>query len=564
MLLIPALIYIGVGCSHLPKNQGSPAVPNQQNKTGKVPWDSTASSAELDERTEAHARFLAGLSLDQNQLPEEALAEYEKALAADPRNEDLATELSRRHLQRKDYDKAIAVLKKTAATPGASGLASARLSFIYLQQGKTNDAISASREAIKQDPGLMAGYQSLFHLYRSLGQTNEARKVVEQAARQPKPDAPFLIDLGHLCLVLSAERPNDMNSPSRLKARETLLRAADLENTNVVSLQRLAQGFMFLGETRRAADVYLKMLEEEPDLPGIREALAELYLRQNDSKRAAEQLREIIRDSPTNPQAHYFLAAIAYEEKRFGDALDSYRRALLLGLDNEQIYFDIAATHLALNQPRDALSSLEKARKKFRPSFVGEFYTGLAYMRLKEFTNALDHFTAAEIVAKATDTNRLTHIFFFELGAAYERAGKISESERYFEKCLVLSPNFAEALNYLGYMWAERGTNLDLAHEYIARAVKLNPTNAAYLDSLGWVLFKQGRPEEALGPIRQSVELSEEPDATLLDHLGDIYAALRDLPKAREAWQKSIQIQPSPEVERKLKNTDPPPPGRER
>ena len=561
MLVLLALIHLSVGCSSLPKSQATAAGTNQ---TDNPLWAASANPAQLEERAEAHARFLAGLSLDQNRLPDEALVEYEKALSSDPGNEDLAAEVSRRHLQRKDYDQAIAVLKKAAAAPGASGLMSARLSFIYLQQGRTNDAIKASREAIKQDPGLMAGYQSLFHLYRSLGETNEARKVVEQAARQPKPDAPFLIDLGHLYLVLGAERSNDTNSPSRLKARETLIRAAALENTNIVSLQRLAQGFMFLGESRRAGDTYLKILEAEPDLPGIREALAELYLRQNDPKRAAEQLREIIRDSPTNPQAHYFLAAIAYQEKRFSDALDSYRRALLLGLDNEQIYFDIAAAELALNQPREALATLDRARKKFRPGFVGEFYTGLAYMRLKEFTNALEHFTAAEIVARATDTNRLTHIFYFELGAAHERAGKIPESERYFEKCLALSPNFSEALNYLGYMWAERGTNLDLAHEYIARAVKMNPTNAAYLDSLGWVLFKQGRPHEALGPIRQSVELSEEPDATLFDHLGDIYAALHDLPKAREAWQKSVRLQPSPEVERKLQNSDPPPSDRER
>jgi tetratricopeptide (TPR) repeat protein len=190
---------------------------------------------------------------------------------------------------------------------------------------------------------------------------------------------------------------------------------------------------------------------------------------------------------------------------------------------------------------------------------VGEFYSGVAYMRLKEYTNALDHFTAAEIVASATETNRLNHTFYFELGAAHERAGKISEAESYFEKCLAMSPNMAEALNYLGYMWAERGTNLVRAREMIEQAVKLNPTNAAYLDSLGWVLFKQGNAKEALEPIRKAVELSEEPDATLFDHLGDIYAALNDVKKAREAWRKSIEIEPNKTIETKLKGDDPTP-----
>jgi tetratricopeptide (TPR) repeat protein len=180
-------------------------------------------------------------------------------------------------------------------------------------------------------------------------------------------------------------------------------------------------------------------------------------------------------------------------------------------------------------------------------------------MRLKEYTNALEHFTTAEIVAKATETNRLTYHFYFELGAAHERAGKIPESERYFESCLSMKPEFPPALNYLGYMWAERGTNLARAREFIEKAVKMDPTNAAYLDSLGWVLFKQGHTKEALEPIRKAVELNEEPDATLYDHLGDIYSALKQPDKAREAWRKALEIEPSKELEKKLKQPDPPP-----
>ncbi|HWN93532.1 MAG TPA: tetratricopeptide repeat protein, partial [Methylomirabilota bacterium] len=286
-----------------------------------------------------------------------------------------------------------------------------------------------------------------------------------------------------------------------------------------------------------------------------------LYLRDNDPGSAAEQLKEIIRDTPTNPQAYFFLGAIAYEQKRFDEALDNYRKALLLGLDTQQIHFDIAVTHLALNKPREALDYLDKARKKFRQSFLGEFYSGIAYMRLKEFTNALERFTAAEVVANATETNRLTHGFYFELGAAHERAGKIPEAESYFEKCLKMSPAFPPALNYLGYMWADRGTNLSRARELIEKAVQLDPTNAAYLDSLGWVLFKQGHVKEALDPIRKAVELNEEPDATLFDHLGDVYAALKQPEKAQEAWRKSLEVEPNKEVEKKLKGATESPPG---
>lgn len=550
-----ASLFLATGCATRDKS----GVPQTGDSSSPKPTVTADSPAQQEKRATAHAHYIAGLSHELNREMDKALAEYELALEGDPRNEDLAVELSRRYVQRKEFDKAIAVLKRTAEESEESGLMFARLSLVHLQKGDTNAAIDASRSAIKRAPSSMAGYQSLFHLHRALGQTNEARKVIEQAAKQPKPDAPFLIDLGHLYMAIDAENFRLTNSPSRTRAKELFIRASGMENTNLLSLQRLAQGFMFSGETKRAAEIYVKMLEQDSELMGVREALAELYLRDNNPKGAAEQLKEIIRDSPTNPQAYYFLGAIAYEEKKFDEALENYRKAMLLGLDTQQIYFDIAAAQLAQQKPREALDTLQKARRRYRQSFVGEFYSALCYMRLKEYTNALGHFTAAEVIAKSTETNRLTHGFYFELGAAHERAGKIPESEKYFEQCLSMSPDFPPALNYLGYMWAERSTNLVRAKDMIERALKADPTNAAYLDSLGWVLFKQGDVKAALEPIRKAIELNEEPDATLYDHLGDIYAALNQREKAREAWRKALEIEPSKVIEQKLKEPDPPP-----
>src|SRR5258706_15303 len=220
----------------------------------------------------------------------------------------------------------------------------------------------------------------------------------------------------------------------------------------------------------------------------------------------------------------------------------------------EPAYYDLAGAQINLNQPRSALETLRDAREKFQESFVGEYYTALAYSRMKDYTNALRHYTGAEVIARATATNRLTHQFYFQLGSAYERNQKFQEAETYFRKVLAQAPDSSEAFNYLGYMWAERGEILQEAREMIEKAVKLEPKNAAYLDSLGWVLFKLDKPQEALPHILKAIEQTEEPDATLYDHLGDIYAALRKSDKAREAWQKAISIEPSEQIEKKLKS----------
>jgi tetratricopeptide (TPR) repeat protein len=131
---------------------------------------------------------------------------------------------------------------------------------------------------------------------------------------------------------------------------------------------------------------------------------------------------------------------------------------------------------------------------------------------------------------------------------------KYEDAEKYFRKCIEMAPDYSEALNYLGYMWAERGTNLTEAKELIEKAVKLEPKNAAYLDSMAWVLFKLDQPREALTWQLQALEKSEDPDPTLYDHLGDIYLALEDRDKARESWQKALAIEPNQQIQEKLES----------
>ncbi|HZQ48500.1 MAG TPA: tetratricopeptide repeat protein, partial [Verrucomicrobiae bacterium] len=169
-----------------------------------------------------------------------------------------------------------------------------------------------------------------------------------------------------------------------------------------------------------------------------------------------------------------------------------------------------------------------------------------------DYTNALSRFTSAEVIARATEPARLNKYFYFEQGSTYERKGDLDQAEQCFEKSLALEPDFPEALNYLGYMLAERGIKLSHAHELIEKAVKLQPKSAAYVDSLGWVLYKLDRPQEALAQIQKAIALSEEVDPTLYDHLGDIYAALKEPGKARDAWRKSLAVEPNDQIRKKL------------
>ena len=519
-----------------------------------------------DERTaakaaEAHAHYAVAVIHEMNDETSAALGEYYQAALDDPGNAPLILEVSIRFLQNKQPDKALEIVSRAAAQSGAPGEIFARLGLIYSQLGKTEQAVNANRTAISKSPDSLIGYQNLFLNYLQSKQPEEALKVLAEAADQPKPDAEYLISLAELYVNLGLGVPKQKEA-AKSKALALLNRADKLNPISPPLRLKMADDFNLLGESAKAAQLYLELLKKLPDAATARDRvranLTDIYLRGSDHKLAVEQLEAIIRDDPTNPQAYYFLGRIALEANKPAEAADHFSKMLVLSPNFEPAYYFLAMAQIDTKKPGDAIATLDKARKKFPGNFVLEFWTGMALSRQKTYAEALKHYTAAEVIAQATDPKQLDEHFYFQLGSTCERMGDLAEAEKYFEKCIQLAPNSAESMNYLGYIWAEHGLKLERARALIEKALKIDPKNAAYLDSMAWVLFKLNQPTEALPYALKAAELSEEPDATLYDHLGDIYAALNQLDKAREAWRKSLSIEPNEAVGKKLEGQKPP------
>lgn len=544
-------ICLVAGCGSAPGRKQAPQTDNPAAALKREQADDRAA----ERRAAAHAHYATGIIREMNNDQPGATEEYYQAALLDPDDEGLILDVSRRLLQTKQPERALEVVKRAAAQPGASGQIYAQLGLIYLQLGKPEQAVAANREAIKKSPGSLAGYRNLFLTYLHNKQPREALSVLDEAARQRDADADYLISLAELYASLGTQAPAH-KATTKTKALASLNRAARMSPLTPLLRLRLADGFNLLGEPAKAAELYLAVLKQPPELPMVEERvranLTSIYLRDSDHKRAAEQLQAILAGDPTNPQAHYFLGRLALEEKKPAEAADHFSKSLLVSPELESAYYFLALAQIDLNKNSEALATLDKARQKFAQSFVLEFYTALAYGRQKDYDQALRHFVAAEVIAKATDPTQLNEGFYFQLGATCERKGDYSQAEQYFEKCLQLLPDFPEALNYLGYMWAEHGVKLDKAREMIEKALKAQPKNAAYLDSLAWVLFKLNQPAQALPYALKATELIEEPDATLYDHLGDIYMALKQPDKARDAWRKSLSVEPNDQVRQKL------------
>jgi tetratricopeptide (TPR) repeat protein len=150
----------------------------------------------------------------------------------------------------------------------------------------------------------------------------------------------------------------------------------------------------------------------------------------------------------------------------------------------------------------------------------------------------------------------------FDLGHSYERSGKKDSAENIFLRLLSLFPDHAGANNYLGYMLAERGERLNEAIRYIQKAVKADPENGAYLDSLGWIYYQMEKYREAMEWLIKAINVEEqalreanpknkrqisslhENLSVIHDHAGDAAQAIGDLRRARTHYERALELSP--------------------
>lgn len=168
----------------------------------------------------------------------------------------------------------------------------------------------------------------------------------------------------------------------------------------------------------------------------------------------------------------------------------------------------------------------------------------------------LDAVTAYDRAVQRIPTLEPRHwSLLYARGISLERAKQWPRAEADFLKALELNPDQPDVLNYLAYTWVDRGENYERAERMLEKAVALRPNSGHIIDSLGWVLYRIGRVEEAVPLLERAVELVPE-DPTMLDHLGDAYFRVGRVNEARFQWLRALRNKPEEElrlaIERKL------------
>jgi len=519
-------------------------------------------SVEGTHKAEALAHFVEGIDFEEDGEMEKALEAYRQVLNVDPGQIELAVRVAALLTRDDDYPSAIDVLKDAVKVHPKAPEPYLELAFIYAKYlKKVDQAIEFANKAIALDPQKIDGYQRLFEIHLTAGDEKRAVETLDRAAKTPNDDPIFWARLGRLygSVVL---KPDAKPVPEQIAHLNDVFKKAAAKGQNDAAvLKEVGDYFASTQQIKEALPFYLRVLELQPDDANVREKLATGFVLTNQRARAVETLEAIIQEHPEKYQPYELLAQLHDDEARallranqtdpanaeFKKAAQNYEQSLLINPNHAATYLRLAELLLApLKQSERAVSILTEARRRYPDAPEFAYYLAIALRESKKAKEAVVMFEEALNEAQNAQADFLKPRFYVEYGAAAEEAGLYDKAAELFHKAIAMDPaNAAEPYNYLGYMWAEQSSHLDEAEDAIKRALQLDPDNGAYLDSMAWVQYRQGKYDQALENLKRAIENLPREDAVVFEHLGDVYSKLNRVSQALESWQKANILDPS-------------------
>jgi tetratricopeptide (TPR) repeat protein len=526
--------------------------------------------------------YLVARDLELEGELEESLAAYQRALAKDPDSPEL--------------------LRKVAEL-------SARAS-------RLEDAVTHAERAYALDPADRSTRLFLGTLYRFLRDPVRVEQVLREPDGQPfDPDAALLLygtlaEAQRYAEALATARWLIAHEPEGLRgwfaladaheklgdpvAAEAALREALEQHPGELALYgAIARGRRDRGDREGEIAVYREILAFEPDHQATHIALAEALIQAERLAEAIPVLEEVERAHPDDLRTVLRLGFLEFESGDYEDARRRFARALELNPEQHEVDYFLGVTLRRLNRPDEAIAAFERvpdtherfpeARTQIAGIYEkrGEFERAIAEVerarshgearpldlyvaslrsRAGDFEGALA-FLQGLLDASPDDAELL-----YNIGVIHGEAKRTDDALRWMERALEKQPDHAGALNYIGYTWAESGTNLDKAEEYISRALQIRPDDGYITDSLAWVYYMRARALDASGRSRDARVLLERAireleradqltggDSVISEHMGDVYLSLGLKERAFEHYEEALALDPREDEQPKLR-----------
>jgi tetratricopeptide (TPR) repeat protein len=496
---------------------------------------------------------------------EEAVLHYKESLRFDEDAIEVWTALGRSHLALGEIGEAAAAAERAAALENDNKAAARLLANVRWAQGRIDEAIVELKHVMELDPeDLEAQFRLGMLLVRS-ERVEEGAEILDGVQGRPALEPRMLIEVARAYAavgdheraieaykILLSRRPKSAQAlrevaqeyfhvGMREEAMAALERVVSLRPGDLGSWQRLLGLYVEDGDLAQAFVTTEEILRRDSTDVYVRKHHAVLLEQMGNPEAALEEWRHLTRLAPDDPLAWEQLGVRLWRTHETRDAADAFGTALGLNPDEIRLHHTLGSLYVDAEMYPEALDLLERSARRF-PSNPGiEFLTGVAESRSGSPEEGLIH------LRRSLELDPDREDVLFEIGMSLEALDRPDESAQAFRRIIEINPENAQAYNYLGYMYAELGIHLEEASALVKKALELEPQNPSYLDSLGWVFFKQGRLTAAEPLLRQAADL--DPDEPVIhEHLGAVYYKLGREKEARDSWERALELDPENEA----------------
>ena len=479
---------------------------------------------------------------------ERAIEHAERAIELEPGDERTNRALAALYIASQRYQEAVDLLEPAYQEGGLSEEGLFGLFNLYRQIEDYEGAERVAAEMISRSPSSLRGYLALGAALESNEQPDAAEQVYRRALKIA-PDQASVFD----AIARLRRRAGDIPAELELLQEKLAVLPGDAS-----SLLRMAQLYDEQSDRETAIETLESLVALHPSHMGAQFQLGIFYFQADRHADAISRLELVIQESanaPTFPLLHevrYFLGLVHYDAGDKDEALEALR---LVPSDSKR--FSDARMLMArmLEERKDFPAALAEARRGVLadPTSV-PVQVSLAGLlqRSGDFRGAVE--LMEELIRAHPDNPDL----YYDLGLIYGEAGHEERVLEIMHEVIERDPNHANALNYVGYSWAEKAVRLDDAERMIRRAIALRPNDGYITDSLGWVLYQRGLKllaaghtgdartalSSALRELERSTELLDRGDPVITRHLGDAYRSMSRFPEALEAYRHALGLDP--------------------
>ncbi len=503
----------------------------------------------------AHEYFIEARDSERRGLEQSAIRFYEMAYELDPTSKFLRDELIRKYIQNEKYTQALLLAKGEKNNSQLDQETKRIVSAIYLKMGKMDKAAdileSIEEKEVEELYTLGLIYESLGDLSKSIDcylkfyeKQKDAvlglkiGKLLISEKRFEEADSLFSSiketsgETAQLLALMGSSKIFNKDTASGLQLLESALSKDSLHED---ALRSIAQVYMSRNDFAKAIVCYEKLYKNGAYGQIYGKTLSLLYYYNKQYEEAERLLQNMLEYDLDDPELHYYLGLVFSAAKKTDLAKIEMEKVLSLKPDFYDAWKELCLIPIREKDYDVAEKVAERFIRDFSDNPLSWQLHGMVMNLKKEYERAIQSYRNSI----SYDSSNVYS--WFELGSAFERTKQIDSAASAFKKVLKLQPDDPAASNYLGYMWAEKGINLDSSKILIETALRQEPDNGAFLDSYAWIFYQLGQLDSAFHYINKAVENIKD-DPTVLCHLGEILEKKGRLKEALEAYRKSVEL----------------------